>query len=165
MLDYFQILTAFVAVFLALYYYFTSKFDFWRNRGVIGPRPIPFFGNAKDVLLRKIGIGSFITELYKRYDNEAMFGIFISRSPNLVLRDLDLIKDVLIKDFSIFDNRGLNISERVRILFFICDSVFLNSSRTFEIFKKKLKFKVLSISYDKRQLNISVTINIFRNNN
>lgn len=118
MLHHFHILTAFVAIFLALYYYLTSKFDFWKNRGVSGPRPVPFFGNAKDVLLRKIGIGSFIAELYKRYDNEAMFGIFIGRSPNLVLRDLDLIKDVLIKDFSIFDNRGLNIPERVRIFFF-----------------------------------------------
>lgn len=112
MLHHFHILTAFVAIFLALYYYLTSKFDFWKNRGVSGPRPVPFFGNAKDVLLRKIGIGSFIAELYKRYDNESMFGIFIGRSPNLVLRDLDLIKDVLIKDFSIFDNRGLNIPER-----------------------------------------------------
>lgn len=112
MLHYFQILTAFVAVFLALYYYFISRFDFWKNHGVIGPKPIPLFGNAKDVLLRKIGIGSFITELYQKYENERMFGIFIGKLPNLVLRDLDLIKDVLIKDFSIFDNRGLNVLER-----------------------------------------------------
>lgn len=158
MLDHFQILTAFVAAFFALYYYFTSKFDFWKNRGVIGPRPIPFFGNAKDVLLRKIGIGSFITELYKRYDNEAMFGIFFGGSPNLVLRDLDLIKDVLIKDFSIFDNRGLNTPERVRILLFI---IFLKFN--FEIFKKYSE--VLSISYARTQLSRPVIIQYFRNDN
>lgn len=133
MLHYFQILTAFVAVFLALYYYFISRFDFWKNHGVIGPKPIPLFGNAKDVLLRKIGIGSFITELYQKYENERMFGIFIGKLPNLVLRDLDLIKDVLIKDFSIFDNRGLNVLERVCIFFYL--QFFL----TF-IFKKLMKY-------------------------
>lgn len=140
MFDYFQILIAFVAIFLTLYYYFTLNFNFWKNRNVIAPKPIPFFGNTKDVILRKIEISNFIAKLYKKYDNEAMFGIFFGSSPNLVLRDLDLIKDVLIKDFSTFDERGFKISERVCIFFF-----YIYIYKFFFNISKYKKFKILSI--------------------
>ncbi|XP_076478613.1 putative cytochrome P450 6a13 [Bombus vancouverensis nearcticus] len=116
MADYFQILSVIVAVFLAVYYYLTSTFDFWKDRGVVGPRPIPGFGNIKDVMLRKISIGDYIARLYEKYKNEPMIGIFVRGSPSLILCDLDLIKDVLIKDFSTFDNRGLNVLERTDAL-------------------------------------------------
>lgn len=119
MADYFQILSVIVAVFLAVYYYLTSTFDFWKDRGVVGPRPIPGFGNIKDVMLRKISIGDYIARLYEKYKNEPMIGIFVRGSPSLILCDLDLIKDVLIKDFSTFDNRGLNVLERVCTMYTI----------------------------------------------
>lgn len=86
---------------------------------MVAPKPKPFFGNTKDVVLKKVEISNYITELYKRYDNEAMFVLFFGESPNLVLRDLDLIKDVLIQDFSTFDERGFNISERLCIFIYI----------------------------------------------
>lgn len=140
MFDYFQILIAFVAIFLTLYYYFTLNFNFWKNRNVVAPKPIPFFGNTKDVILRKIEISNFIAKLYKKYDNEAMFGIFFGSSPNLVLRDLDLIKDVLIKDFSTFDERGFKISERVCIFF-----LYIYIYKFFFNISKYKKFKILSI--------------------
>nr|XP_003704278.1 PREDICTED: probable cytochrome P450 6a13 [Megachile rotundata] len=116
MADYFQLFSAFVVVFLALYYYFTSTFDFWKNRGVPGPRPIPVFGNAKDVVLGRETLQIYITRLYRKYKDEPMFGIFVRGSPNLVLCDLDLIKDVLIKDFTMFEDRGITVVERVEPL-------------------------------------------------
>ena len=115
MVDYFQILSAIAVVFLALYYYFTSTFDFWKNRGVVGPLPLPIFGNLKDVLQRKMIMGDCVRMLYEEYKSQPMFGIFLRSSPSLVLCDLDLIKDVLIKNFSTFDDRGFSIPEKVRI--------------------------------------------------
>ncbi|KAK9308048.1 hypothetical protein QLX08_001781 [Tetragonisca angustula] len=112
MVDYFQILSAIAVVFLALYYYFTSTFDFWKNRGVVGPRPLPIFGNLKDVLQRKMIMGDCVRMLYEEYKSQPMFGIFLRSSPSLVLCDLDLIKDVLIKNFSTFDDRGFSIPEK-----------------------------------------------------
>jgi len=50
----FEILCGIVALILAVYYYLTSTFEFWKSRGVRGPRPIPGFGNFKDVLSTKI---------------------------------------------------------------------------------------------------------------
>ncbi|KOC60363.1 Cytochrome P450 6a2 [Habropoda laboriosa] len=113
MFDFDQTVGAIIAAIVAiLYYYFTSTFDFWKKRNVPGPRPIPGFGNIKDVMLRKISLGSLLAKLYVEYKNEPMIGIYVRSSPTLVLCDLDLIKEVLIRDFSTFDDRGNVITER-----------------------------------------------------
>ncbi|XP_034178696.2 cytochrome P450 6A1-like isoform X1 [Osmia lignaria lignaria] len=116
MADYFQLLSAFAVVFLALYYYFTLTFDFWKDRGVNGPQPVPVFGNIKDIIMGKCALGTYTMKLYNEYKNEPMVGIFVRRSPHLVLIDLDRIKDVLIKDFSTFSNRATLIFERTEPL-------------------------------------------------
>jgi len=111
----FEIFCGVVAAILAFCYYLTSNFDYWKSRGIRGPQPIPIFGNMKDVMLSKKFIGNFTLELYNNYKDESMIGIFIKRKPVLFLKDLDLIKDVLIKDFSNFSERELsaNIHEKV----------------------------------------------------
>ncbi|XP_076383636.1 cytochrome P450 6A1 [Megalopta genalis] len=116
MADYFQILSAIALVFVAVYYYLTSSFDFWKSRGVPGPDPIPVFGTIKDVLLKRATLGVYLRQVYEKYKNEPLIGIFIRGNPNVIVRDMDLIKDVLIKDFSVFDDRGIVINEKVEPL-------------------------------------------------
>ncbi|XP_012056174.1 PREDICTED: cytochrome P450 6A1-like [Atta cephalotes] len=103
----FEILCGIAAVVLAIYYFLTSTFDFWKSRGVPGPRPIPGLGNFKDVMLTKKFAGDFVKEIYNTYKNEPLIGIFARKTPILIVKDLDLIKNILIKDFSNFADRGL----------------------------------------------------------
>jgi len=110
----FEILCGIVALILAVYYYLTSTFDFWKSHGVRGPRPIPGFGNFKDVLSTKISEGDYLTKVYNDYKDEQLIGIFVRRTPVLIVKDPDLIKNVLIKDFFIFANRGHPNYEKVR---------------------------------------------------
>ncbi|XP_036139925.1 probable cytochrome P450 6a14 [Monomorium pharaonis] len=112
----FEILCGIVTVIIALYYYLTSTFDFWKSRGIQGPQPIPGFGNLKDVLLAKIHLGDYVTKIYNEYKNEALIGIFSRKTPILIVKDLDLIKDVLIKDFTSFPDRGFPVTEKVEPL-------------------------------------------------
>ncbi|XP_071578424.1 cytochrome P450 6A1-like isoform X2 [Temnothorax nylanderi] len=105
----FEILCGIAAVIFALYYFLTSNYDFWKSRGVRGPRPIPVFGNLKNVTFSKISVGYYLAELYNEYKDEAVLGIFAGKMPILIVKDLDLIKDVLIKDFSTFANRGIPV--------------------------------------------------------
>lgn len=109
----FEILCGIAILFLALYYYFTSTFDFWKSRGVVGPKPIPFFGTMKDLILIKKSTAHFIKDIYENYKNEPMVGLYSKRSPFLLLNDPELIKDILIRDFSKFANRGLGVFEKV----------------------------------------------------
>ncbi|XP_020287767.1 cytochrome P450 6j1-like [Pseudomyrmex gracilis] len=115
-MDLVTILCGISVVILAIYYYFTSTFGFWKSRGVRGPRPIPIFGTMKDVLLVKKSITEYMSELYSTYKDEPLIGIFSQRTPLLVVNDPDLIKDVLIKDFTTFADRGMNYDEKANPL-------------------------------------------------
>lgn len=101
---------------LACYYYFTSTFDYWKNRGISGPKPTPLFGNLKEIMFGKMSVGDFAKQQYEKFRNEPMFGIYLIRSPILIINDPDAIKDVLVKNFSSFANRGVRIFEKVEPL-------------------------------------------------
>lgn len=106
MVSYLEIVLGLVAACLAFYYYLTWTFDFWKSRGIPGPKPIPMFGNVLAVMIGTVSIAQFLTDLYTTHRNEPMIGIFARRKPILIVQDPDIIKDVLIKDFSKFANRG-----------------------------------------------------------
>ncbi|CAL1677690.1 unnamed protein product [Lasius platythorax] len=109
----FEILCGIVAVSLAVYYYFTSTFNFWKSRGIRGPQPIPGFGNFKDVILMKKSVTDFLVEIYNNYKDESIVGIFTTRTPVLVIKDADLIKNILIKDFTKFADRGFPFHKKL----------------------------------------------------
>lgn len=105
-----------VIIILAIYYYLTSTFNFWKSRGIRGPYPISGHLNFKDVTFTKVSVGDYMTEVYNVYKDEPMIGIFIWTTPVLIVKDLDLIKDILIKDFSVFGDRGISTFKKVRVL-------------------------------------------------
>nr|UEN71145.1 cytochrome P450 4AV17 [Meteorus pulchricornis] len=102
---------AFVAIGLGFYYWATSTFSYWKNLGVPGPSPTPFLGNAAPVLTHKKSLPEMIKDLTDEWKHEPFFGIFNGRMPALIVTDLDLIKNILIKDFHAFPGRGLVIDE------------------------------------------------------
>ncbi|XP_015117201.1 cytochrome P450 6A1 [Diachasma alloeum] len=107
-----ECLLAVVVLLLLWYQYLIWNYNFWRSRGIPGPQPVALFGTIKDILLGKDGLGSYSTRIYKEYQNEPLVGIYSRREPVLIVRDPDLIKAILIKDFSNFMNRSLEISDK-----------------------------------------------------
>lgn len=101
-------------VFVLLYYYSLSKLEYWRRRGVKGPKPLPFVGNFKDVLLGKISTTDCFHKAYNEYKDEPVIGVYGGHDPLLLVKDLDLVKDVLIKDFSKFAQRTHGAVREVR---------------------------------------------------
>lgn len=97
-----------------LYHYLTSTYDFWEKRGVNGPKPSLMTGNMGDIIRGKMSIGDHSRQLYNEFPSEPLIGIFQRRTPTLVVKDLDLIKNVLVKDFSTFADRGIKIHEKVQ---------------------------------------------------
>ncbi|KAL0127791.1 hypothetical protein PUN28_003203 [Cardiocondyla obscurior] len=57
-------------------------------------------------------MGEFYKDIYNRYSNEAMVGVFLRGKPALVLRDPEYIKQVLIKDFTTFADRLGTVFEK-----------------------------------------------------
>lgn len=102
----FEILCGFgILLLILIYRYLTKTFNHWEKCGVPGPKPILLFGTMKDVIFRKVFIGKYIKNLYDAYENEPFIGYFNMREPILMIRDPKIVKDVFIKDSSIFYNR------------------------------------------------------------
>ncbi|XP_025088068.1 uncharacterized protein LOC112560422 [Pomacea canaliculata] len=83
------------------YLYGTWSFGIWKSMGVDGPKPLPFFGNLWE--LNKKGNEKSIRQWSQTYGRT--FGIYCGRQPLLVTTDLDILKEVLVKDFNRFSDR------------------------------------------------------------
>ncbi|KPJ04482.1 Cytochrome P450 6B1 [Papilio xuthus] len=105
-------LVTIAALLATLYYYFTRTFDYWKKRNVVGPKPLPFFGNLKDSFLRKTSLIVLNKNIYNAYPEEKVVGIYRMTTPTLLVRDLDIIKHVLVKDFEQFIDRGVEFSDK-----------------------------------------------------
>ncbi|XP_063618867.1 cytochrome P450 6B2-like [Cydia splendana] len=94
-----------------LYYYFTRTFSYWKYRNVTGPKPIPFFGNMYRSTMRYDSMGIVFKNIYESFPREKVVGIFRMTTPTLLVRDLDILKHILVKDFDNFADRGLEFSK------------------------------------------------------
>ncbi|CAH0557246.1 unnamed protein product [Brassicogethes aeneus] len=101
------------AVYL-LYKYTSRKYDYWAKRGFTFIPPKPFFGNFYEISTFQITIGEYLAKLYNS-TKEPFFGIYVFNKPCLVIRDPELVKHVLVKDFNYFGDRTLSDCEHDQI--------------------------------------------------
>ncbi|XP_037945098.1 cytochrome P450 6g1-like [Teleopsis dalmanni] len=94
-----------------IYFWIKHNYSYWQRKGIPYLKPIPIIGNTKPMLTLKTSIGLNISNIYndKSMSNEAVVGIYSFHKPGLVIRDIELIKSILIKDFNKFSNRTLAI--------------------------------------------------------
>lgn len=93
----------------ALYLYGTRSFSYWQKKGVKHDKPIPFVGNNAPAYLMKKSITQMAVDAYWKYPKEKVVGFYRSTSPELVIRDPEIVKRILITDFQYFYPRGLNV--------------------------------------------------------
>ncbi|XP_061399994.1 probable cytochrome P450 6t3 [Musca vetustissima] len=87
--------------------YIQNKLDYWKRRDIPYVKPLPLVGNLKDLFSSKISFGELFQRLYEdeHVKSSPAGGIYLLHQPALILRDADLIKSVLIKNFDKFQNR------------------------------------------------------------
>ncbi|XP_026478207.1 probable cytochrome P450 6a14 [Ctenocephalides felis] len=105
MLEYILILPLGIVAFL--YFYTQKHFQYWAQKGVKHEKPVPIFGNVKDIMLMRSTTGQGMQRLYNLFPDEPFIGVYQSKKPVLLIRDPELIKQVLVKDFQHFPNRGI----------------------------------------------------------
>jgi cytochrome P450 family 6 len=100
-------------LFTGLLLYFKRNFNFWKKLGIPYVKPVPFFGNLKELVFLQIGIGPYLEKIYREYKDEPYVGIFSFDQPCLVIRDLDIVRDILVKDAQYFIDRFVAFNQKL----------------------------------------------------
>ncbi|XP_073960423.1 cytochrome P450 6B5-like [Choristoneura fumiferana] len=100
-----------VTIAYGLYHFFTRTLSYWKDRNVAGPTPVPLFGNIMESTLRRAPIMVVMKKIYDQFPNEKVVGVYRMTTPNLLIRDPDIIKQIMIKDFDFFVDRGIEFSK------------------------------------------------------
>lgn len=81
--------------------------NYWKSRGIPNDEPSLLTGNL-DGVGQKIHFTTNIQTIYEKFKiGNKMCGFYLLQSPRLIIMDLDLIKNILIKDFHNFVDRGV----------------------------------------------------------
>ncbi|KAI5646228.1 cytochrome p450 domain-containing protein [Phthorimaea operculella] len=104
------IVTLFCVFFVFVYMKLNNIYTYWDKQGVKGPKPKWFYGNFKTLFTKEDSVTSLTQKFYNEYSNEKIVGLYQGTQAILLVRDLDLAKKVLIKDFSSFTDRGVRIT-------------------------------------------------------
>lgn len=86
------------------YFYYRCKFSFWSKQELHGPSPSPVFGNTLDTLLH-----APVMDVYEK-DNRLygdVYGVYDGSRPGLIVSDPEILKKILVSDFTHFTNRNL----------------------------------------------------------
>jgi len=108
----FIVLVLFTAIVIALYLYVTRNFDFWQKLGIPYVKPTPFVGNLKDCVLLKTTIGQHFRKIYDKYSVTSYARIFSFDQPSLSIREVELVKNILVKDSQSFTDRVVMFNEK-----------------------------------------------------
>ncbi|XP_028160700.1 cytochrome P450 9e2-like [Ostrinia furnacalis] len=104
-----MLLYIWIAVIIAaVWLYCRHVFSKFTKSGVKHFKPIPLFGNMAKLLFRYEHFADAVTDLYQAFPEERFVGRYEFMNPAVMIRDIELLKKVTVKDFEYFlDHRSL----------------------------------------------------------
>jgi cytochrome P450 family 6 len=83
-----------------------KKYDYFKERGIPNPKPYWPLGNFWKVGM-SVHFINRVNEIYRQFKGSAkVCGFYIFTIPVYIVLDIDLIKNILVKDFDSFHDRG-----------------------------------------------------------
>jgi len=104
-MGYWLIVLSIVIAALGIYYYLFRYFNFFKRHGIIHIPSVPILGVMAPIIFRQMSFVDISQKIYNFNRDAKYIGIYATTKPVLLIRDLKLIKDVLIKNFDTFINR------------------------------------------------------------
>jgi cytochrome P450 family 6 len=101
------IFSAFVAIAVVFIAWILHREKYFKNLKIPYTKSVPLLGAFSDTFLGKISFYDKVSDIYNQQQmkGEAFFGFFLCHKPALMIKDLELIKRILVKDFNSFSNR------------------------------------------------------------
>ncbi|XP_011869165.1 PREDICTED: cytochrome P450 9e2-like [Vollenhovia emeryi] len=90
---------------------------YWRNKGIpYLPKSLPSLIVSWKLLLGKISFADYNQYIYNYFPNAKYFGTYNFGVPTILIRDPELIKDVMVKDFEHFPDHLSFVDENINPL-------------------------------------------------
>uniref|UniRef100_A0A6B2E7K6 Putative cytochrome n=1 Tax=Phlebotomus kandelakii TaxID=1109342 RepID=A0A6B2E7K6_9DIPT len=89
--------------------YFKWSLSYWRRKQVESPAPLPIVGNMGEMIIQKKHYGVVYEEIYRSYPTAKYVGIYKMGTPAVLVRDLDVVRDVLVANFAHFHDNDFEI--------------------------------------------------------
>lgn len=93
-----------------IYSAFASSYKHWEKKGIPFIPPTFPLGNVWGSALMKASTADEFMKLYNESGDHSVCGIFMFKRPTLMIRDPELIRSVLVKDFASFVDRGIDMN-------------------------------------------------------
>nr|CAD7416999.1 unnamed protein product [Timema poppensis] len=87
-----------------LYILGTWNYDYFSKQNIPYVKPWPFVGNFGPLILRRISFPDNNLRLYRAYKGHRLTGVFQFTRSRTIIRDIELLKLIAIKDFDHFMN-------------------------------------------------------------
>ncbi|CAO1430189.1 unnamed protein product [Diamesa tonsa] len=108
----FLLVNSLIGLMTIIYLYVRSKFTHWKRVGLPYVEPVIPFGNSKG-LGTKYHVSEFLINMYSQLKSKGpICGVYMYMRAIALVTDLNLVKTILIKDFSNFPNRGNYFNEK-----------------------------------------------------
>ncbi|XP_011172782.1 cytochrome P450 9e2 [Solenopsis invicta] len=105
-MEYWSILLSIVIGAVSIHYLF-KNFNFFKRHGVIHIPSVPLFGSTASLIFRRESFADFFVKIYNFNPDAKYYGFYGTTNPFFLLRDPELIKSILVKNFEAFpDRRG-----------------------------------------------------------
>ncbi|CAH1645261.1 unnamed protein product [Spodoptera littoralis] len=82
--------------------YFRKLYSTFSDYGIKHKPPVPIFGNMHKIIFRTEHINDALTNLYNEYPEERFVGRYEFNKEIILVRDLELVKKITVKDFEHF---------------------------------------------------------------
>lgn len=101
-----MILAIILVLLVGLIVFVKKQYSHWENVGIPSVKPKIPFGNLESVAKKRRSFGTAIYDIYKQ-TTEPFIGIYLFFRPAILVRDRELVKNILTRDFQHFHDRGV----------------------------------------------------------
>ncbi|XP_047370380.1 cytochrome P450 6a2-like [Vespa velutina] len=135
---------------LALYIYYRRIYTYWDKQGIPeAPYYLPIFGHSLPLLLLQKNMRQLAASWYDRYKNNSMVGYYDGVLPGLLIRDPELVKTVLLTNFTNFPMTSMRIDKNLDPLlakhpFFLKGEEWLINRKRLAYAFSSMRLKILS---------------------
>ncbi|XP_059618288.1 probable cytochrome P450 6d5 [Phlebotomus argentipes] len=111
--DYLLLVSLFFTVLVTIFYFYAKySYSYWERNNVKSLKPSFPFGNFAPVFLAKKSFNEYIREIYESTTDDYI-GLYALFRPIFVPRNSELCRNIIIKDFQFFHDRGVYADEKI----------------------------------------------------